>query len=99
MRVLTTGLDSMAEFEAECLQGVQFGMDGKTLIHPKQIAGANRAFAPSDSEVLDCRQMIEAHARKDCVAQVQGALSSFSRDPFYSTALLDSLNVAMEQRR
>lgn len=52
----------MEEFEAECLQGVQFGMDGKTLIHPKQIAGANRAFAPSDSEVAYCRRMIKAHA-------------------------------------
>lgn len=52
----------MSEFEAECLQGVQFGMDGKTLIHPKQIAGANRAFAPSDSEVSQSRRMIEAHS-------------------------------------
>ena len=54
-------LDDMGDFEAECLQGVQFGMDGKTLIHPKQIALANRAFAPSDSEVSDCRHVIAAH--------------------------------------
>eukprot|EP01043_Picozoa_sp_COSAG02_P030075 COSAG02_NODE_1903_length_10446_cov_7.109307_4_plen_66_part_00 len=65
MCVLTAGLEDMAEFEEECLQGAQFGMDGKTLIHPKQIAGANRAFAPSDSEVSDCRRMIEAHAGKE----------------------------------
>ena len=54
-------LDDMEDFEAECLQGVQFGMDGKTLIHPKQIASANRTFAPSDSEVSDCRHVIAAH--------------------------------------
>jgi citrate lyase subunit beta/citryl-CoA lyase len=52
----------MEEFEAECLQGVQFGMDGKTLIHPKQIAGANIAYAPSAAEVEQSRRMIEAHA-------------------------------------
>ena len=62
VRTIDTGLDDMSEFEAECLQGVQFGMDGKTLIHPKQIAGANRAFAPSDSEVSQSRRMIEAHS-------------------------------------
>lgn len=32
---------------AECAQGAAFGFDGKTLIHPAQIAPANRAFAPS----------------------------------------------------
>jgi citrate lyase beta subunit len=55
-------LEEMEEFEAECLQGVQFGMDGKTLIHPKQIAGANIAYAPSAAEVEQSRRMIEAHA-------------------------------------
>ena len=61
----------MAEFEAECLQGVHLGMDGKTLIHPKQIAAANLLFAPSESEVSACRRMIEAHAGKDCEVQMQ----------------------------
>ena len=34
-------------FEAECRQGRQMGFDGKTLIHPSQVDGANEAFAPA----------------------------------------------------
>ena len=41
----------MDDYANECLQGAQFGMDGKTLIHPKQIEGANAAFAPSSAQV------------------------------------------------
>ena len=38
-------------FAAECAQGRDLGFDGKTLIHPAQIAPANEAFAPSPQEV------------------------------------------------
>jgi citrate lyase subunit beta / citryl-CoA lyase len=53
-------LDDAEGFEAECLQGRQFGMDGKTLIHPKQLEPANRVFAPSDDEVAHAREVIAA---------------------------------------
>lgn len=53
-------LDDADGFEAECLQGRQFGMDGKTLIHPKQLEAANRIFAPSDDEVEHARTIIAA---------------------------------------
>lgn len=43
--------DDEAAVEAECRQGLAFGFDGKTLIHPKQIAAANRVFAPTAEEV------------------------------------------------
>ena len=46
--------------EAECLQGRDFGMDGKTLIHPGQIAAANRIFAPDEAEVAAARDVIAA---------------------------------------
>ncbi len=36
-----------AGFRAECEQGRDFGMDGKTLIHPNQIAVCNEVFAPA----------------------------------------------------
>ncbi|MFN0265002.1 HpcH/HpaI aldolase/citrate lyase family protein [Tepidamorphus sp. 3E244] len=45
---------------AECEHGRDFGMDGKTLIHPGQIAAANCIFAPSEAEVADARTVIEA---------------------------------------
>jgi citrate lyase subunit beta/citryl-CoA lyase len=47
-------------FLAECEQGRQFGFDGKTLIHPGQVDGANEAFAPSAQAVEDARGLIEA---------------------------------------
>jgi citrate lyase subunit beta / citryl-CoA lyase len=47
-------------FEAECLQGKGLGFDGKTLIHPSQIAAANRLFAPSEAEIAEARAIIAA---------------------------------------
>jgi citrate lyase subunit beta / citryl-CoA lyase len=45
---------------AECAQGRQMGFDGKTLIHPGQVEGANAAFAPSEQAVEDARGLIAA---------------------------------------
>jgi citrate lyase subunit beta/citryl-CoA lyase len=47
-------------FLAECRQGRELGFDGKTLIHPGQVAGANEAFAPSAQAVEDARGILEA---------------------------------------
>ncbi len=49
-------------FRDSCTQGVELGFDGKTLIHPKTIAAANSAFAPSAAEVAWSRKIIAAHA-------------------------------------
>jgi citrate lyase subunit beta/citryl-CoA lyase len=49
-----------AGFRAECEQGRTLGMDGKTLIHPSQIAPCNQVFSPSDEEVAWSRKVIEA---------------------------------------
>lgn len=48
--------------EAECRQGLEFGFDGKTLIHPSQIDTANRVFAPSADEIARARAVIAAFA-------------------------------------
>ncbi|MFI1434430.1 HpcH/HpaI aldolase/citrate lyase family protein [Streptomyces lydicus] len=47
-------------FEAECVQGRQFGFDGKTLIHPSQVEPCNRVFAPSADQIERSRRIIEA---------------------------------------
>jgi citrate lyase subunit beta/citryl-CoA lyase len=47
-------------FLAECQQGREMGFDGKTLIHPGQVEGANEAFAPSAQAVEDARGLIQA---------------------------------------
>jgi citrate lyase subunit beta/citryl-CoA lyase len=47
-------------FLAECRQGREMGFDGKTLIHPGQVEGANAAFAPSEQAVEDARGILQA---------------------------------------
>ena len=48
-------------FAESCRQGRALGFDGKTLIHPKTIAAANAAFAPSPEDVAWSRRIIAAH--------------------------------------
>ena len=45
-------------FRRECVQGRTFGMDGKTVIHPDQIAVANEVFGPPAEEVAWARKII-----------------------------------------
>ncbi|HLO77137.1 MAG TPA: CoA ester lyase [Magnetospirillum sp.] len=55
-------LNDDAGFEASCVQGLELGFDGKTLIHPKTIDAANRVFAPSEKEIAWSSKIIAAHA-------------------------------------
>jgi citrate lyase subunit beta/citryl-CoA lyase len=47
-------------FAEECRQARDFGFDGKTLIHPKQIDACNAAFSPAPEEVEAARKIIAA---------------------------------------
>jgi citrate lyase subunit beta/citryl-CoA lyase len=47
-------------FRAECEQGRTLGMDGKTLIHPGQVAVCNELFSPAPEEVAWSRKIIDA---------------------------------------
>lgn len=58
--------------ETECRQGRAFGFDGKSLIHPAQIAAANAAFSPSPEEIARAREIVAAFASAD--AQGKGAI-------------------------
>jgi len=58
-------IEDQASLEAVCVQGVDFGFDGKTLIHPKQIEVCNRVFSPSAAEVDWARAVIAAFALPD----------------------------------
>lgn len=53
-------LDDEAAIEAECVQGLEWGFDGKTLIHPAQIAAANRVFSPTPAEVAWAETIVAA---------------------------------------
>jgi citrate lyase beta subunit len=65
-------------FEAQCRQGLQLGFDGKTLIHPTQIAPCNEIFAPSEKEVAQAQRIIaaftEAEAAGKGVVQIDGRM-------------------------
>jgi len=55
-------LDDEAGFAESCRQGAALGFDGKSLIHPKTLAAANAAFAPSTEAVETALRVIAAHA-------------------------------------
>jgi len=67
-----------AGFEYACHQGADLGFDGKTLIHPKQVAPCNKVFTPPLDDVDWSRKIIAAHAaaaeRGEGVAVVDGKL-------------------------
>ncbi len=58
---------------AECEQGRDMGMDGKTLIHPAQIETCNTVFSPDPAEVAWARKIVAAfelpeNAQKGAIA-------------------------------
>ncbi|MGB8811789.1 MAG: CoA ester lyase [Paracoccaceae bacterium] len=67
-----------AGLQVECEQGRDMGFDGKTLIHPAQLAIANAAFAPSEAEIALARRQIDAFAEAEAqglgVAVVDGKI-------------------------
>ncbi len=53
-------LDDPDGLAAECSEGRALGYDGKSLIHPNQIAIAARAFGPSEGELAEARALVAA---------------------------------------
>jgi citrate lyase subunit beta/citryl-CoA lyase len=45
-------------FKASCRQGLEFGFDGKTLIHPTQVEPCNEIFAPSAAELAMAEKIV-----------------------------------------
>ena len=56
-------------FVAECRQGVAFGFDGKTLIHPSQIDPCNAAFGPTEEEIAWAHRVTAAFDAPEGAAQ------------------------------
>ncbi|MDA9980079.1 CoA ester lyase [Yoonia sp.] len=54
---------------AECTEGRDMGFDGKTLIHPAQVAIANAAFGPTDEEIDLARRQIAAFEAAEAEGQ------------------------------
>lgn len=62
----------------QCAQAVQWGFDGKTLIHPSQVEPANAAFTPDPDAVAWARTISEAFEQPDAadkgVIKVEGRM-------------------------
>ncbi len=54
---------------AECAEGRDMGFDGKTLIHPAQVAIANAAFGPTEEEIDLARRQIAAFEAAEAEGQ------------------------------
>jgi citrate lyase subunit beta/citryl-CoA lyase len=54
------GLEDEEGLARQCEEGRAFGFDGKSLIHPNQIATTNRLFSPSDAELATAERLIAA---------------------------------------
>jgi len=65
-------------FASECHAGVMMGMDGKTLIHPMQIAPANAAWTPSAEQLNEAREIVSTFAQpqheRAGVVQINGRM-------------------------
>lgn len=58
---VTADIRDSAGHALACQQGAAMGYDGKTLVHPDQIAAANAAFAPDDEAIAYAEGLLAAH--------------------------------------
>ena len=57
---IASDFKNMHAFEYSCRLGRDMGFDGKSLIHPAQIAYSNDAYTPKSVEVAHAREIIKA---------------------------------------
>jgi citrate lyase subunit beta/citryl-CoA lyase len=76
-------------FAEECVQARDLGMDGKSLIHPGQIAPCNLAFAPTPDELNWARKIVAAFDQPE-----NAKLGVISLDG----AMVERLHLAMAHR-
>jgi citrate lyase subunit beta/citryl-CoA lyase len=66
-------------FRAEAEQGLLYGFDGKSLIHPAQVEPCNAVFSPGEDELAWARKVIEAFAQPENAGkgaiQVEGKMA------------------------
>ncbi|WP_274617148.1 HpcH/HpaI aldolase/citrate lyase family protein [Novosphingobium terrae] len=56
-------------FRAECEQGLMLGFDGKSLIHPDQIAPCHAVFTPSMEELDAAQRILDAFAAPEAAGK------------------------------
>ncbi|MCX6519331.1 MAG: CoA ester lyase [Actinobacteria bacterium] len=76
-------------FRTECVQGMELGFDGKTLIHPGQVDITNEVWAPTEAEVEHARKVIAAF--DEGLREGKGVVTVDGR-------MIENLHVANAQR-
>lgn len=84
-----TDLTDIPGFEAEARQGLMLGFDGKSLIHPSQVAPTNTIFSPSTAEVSAAKGLIAAYG---------AGLTNGAGVTTYEGKLVELLHVAEARR-
>ncbi len=69
---ITSDFKNMHSFEYACRLGRDMGLDGKSLVHPAQIAYCNDAYTPKATEIAHAREIIKA--LKEANASGQGTV-------------------------
>lgn len=57
---ISSDFKNMHSFEYACRLGRDMGFDGKSLVHPAQIAYSNDAYTPKSAEIKSARAIIQA---------------------------------------
>ncbi len=57
---ISSDFKNMHSFEYACRLGRDMGFDGKSLVHPAQIAYSNDAYTPKSTEIKSARAIIQA---------------------------------------
>ena len=76
-------------FVAEAEQGLMLGFDGKSLIHPSQVAPCNAVFSPTEADVAAARSLIAAY---------EAALAAGRGVTTFEGKLVEALHVAEARR-
>jgi citrate lyase subunit beta / citryl-CoA lyase len=96
------GIKDTAGFETEAQQARAFGFDGKTVIHPTQIAAANRIFGPTPEEIAEAQAIVTAFALPENaglgVIQVEGRMVEILHRDMALSLLAKARQIALRER-
>lgn len=68
---VTLSLDDLDQLAVDCRMARELGMAGKLCIHPRQVAGVNAGFSPSEAEVAQARKIITAAEAPDANGSIR----------------------------
>ncbi len=87
-------LNDIDGLRAECEQGRDMGMDGKTLIHPAQIAVCNEVFTPDAAELAWSRKLVAAFHAPENAAKGAIALDGKMVERLHAEIARRTLDIA-----